>query len=384
MSGKPKYQLVILGANAPLYRRRLISHLRRRLRDIGTGLRDMLIVLDAAHVADRDPISPAVAIWFGNNPVHDVAPLTALVADAVPILPVVGDLDHYIASTPGALHGINAIGLDPAAPNFAQLVNLVLENLGLMRRARRLFLSYRRWESTPAAHQLRVAFDDIGYDTFLDTSSVPKGDEFQAVLWHRLLDSDVVVLLDTPDFLGSQYTQFEIAEASAMSVGILQVLWPGVTRSPYSALATPLRLSNADFAGDQLISMAVARITRAAEKLRARCLAARHTNLVTEFCSEARRAGAAVTVQPERYVLAEIAGRRLAAIPTVGVPDARLYHEASARFPAGGTLAREALLIYDQRGMRPEWKQFLDWLDNFLPVRGLPVTDTAARLGTLR
>jgi hypothetical protein len=371
----------MLGADAARYGPRFTSKLKGRINEIGAGLSGALKMLKPGHLAQRDPTAPCVAIYFGNDTCFDEAEVEVLVAAAVPILPVVRDLDHYSASVPAGLHPINGIELDPAAPDLEVLVNLVLENLALLRRTRRLFLSYRRLESTAVSQQLRVAFDDIGYDAFLDTNSVPKGDDFQAVLWHRLLDSDVMVVLDTQDFLGSRYTCLEIANASAMSVGILQVLWPGVQRSPYSLLATPFQLSLADFEGERLTDDAIKRITDATEALRARCQAARHTNLVVEFCAEARRIGATVSVQPERYVLANVRGKRIAVIPAVGVPDAQRYHEASGRFAVDGMDVDEALLIYDHRGMLPQWTKFLDWLDDFLPVKGLRVTDTAIRLG---
>ena len=383
MSVKQKYQLVLLGARASTFRPKFVRRLNKRLDEIGSGIRRLMKIIDAAHVDERVSISPTVAVYFGDDPTVDLAQLNDLVANAVPVLPVVSDLENFTASVPAAMHPINGMQLDPVNPDFGPLINLVLENLALLRRTRRLFLSYRRHESTPVAQQLRTAFDNIGYDAFLDTSSVPKGDEFQSVLWHRLLDSDVMVVLDTADFLGSQYTREEIAKASAMSVGMLQVLWPGVGRSPYSLLATPLQLTLADFDGEHLTSAAEARLISEVETLRARCLAARHTNLVGEFSAEATRVGATVTIQPQRYALAEIAGRRIAAIPAVGVPDAQRYHEASRHFPAGGVGADEAVLIYDHRGMLPEWMTFLDWLDDFLPVKGLRVTDTAMRLEAL-
>ena len=90
-------------------------------------------------------------------------------------------------------------------------------------------------------------------------------------------------------------------------------------------------------------------------------------------------------VQPTRFVFAETrSGRKIAAIPAVGVLDARVYHQASQRFPTSAGDADEAILIYDHRGMMPEWRDFLDWLDNYLPVRGMRVTETAARLGATR
>jgi hypothetical protein len=377
------YQVVLIGAGRVTHRSGLTDAVKQRLAEIGDDLAAALRIIEPPDIGTIVLNAPIVAVYFGNDPAVDQMEVQKLVADAVPVLPVVDDLDGYTAKTPATLHPINGLAIGWSAPDYTELANLILENLELLRRSRRLFLSYFRKESTPIAHQLRVAFDDAGYDTFLDTSSVPKGDDFQSVLWHRLLDSDVLVVLDTPNFLSSRWTRDELAQAAAMSVGMLRVVWPDVAREPKAELAVHLYLDVSDFESeDHLTKAAVTRIMTGAEALRARCIAARHTNLVVEFCQEANRSGATTTVQPGRYVLAEMRdGRKIAAIPAVGVLDARRYHEASSRFPTSGGNADEAVLIYDHRGMMTEWREFLDWLDNYLPVRGLRVTETAAKLG---
>ena len=379
------YQLIILGSGAAEFGARIEADLRARLRDIGDHLEDDLRVLRPAEVNSLTRTMPAVAVYFGGDESADVDAVDELLRHSIPILPVVDDLKGYTSKTPSGLHGVNGMAIGTGTADLSALVSVVLENLSLLRRTRRLFLSYFRADSTPVAHQLRVAFDDAGYDAFLDTSSVPKGDDFQSVLTHRLLDSDVMVVLDTEHFLDSRWTQFELAEASAMGVGLLRVVWPGVDRVRKAELAEHVYLDGSHFVGDQLTADAVTMIASAAERLRARCIGARHTNLVEEFCDAAAQLGAKTAVQPGRYVLAQMPdGRRIAAIPAVGVPDARHYHEASARFPAGGDLADEAVLLYNDSGMLSSWRQFLDWLDDHLPVRGMRVTETATRLGATR
>jgi len=376
------YQVIILGPGEPAHAVALRVGIQKRVAELGDDVSALLVFLGPSTLLDAVATGPLVAVFLGGDTTTDAAGAADLVARSVPVLPVVADIRRFSSLTPPALRPVNGMEVDWNAPDFTEVVNLVLENLLLLRRTRRLFLSYLRAEATQAAHQLRVAFDDAGYDAFLDTSSVPKGDDFQAVLWHRLLDSEVLVVLATPNFNSSDWTRKEVAQALAMSVGILRVVWPTSPEDPKGELAVQFHLVPGDFSGDQLEAQAVKRIVAAAEELRARCIAARHTNLVTEFCEEAAKAGATTAVQPERYVLASLAdGRRIAAIPAVGVPDANRYHETSGRFPAAGHHADSAVLLYDHRGMTPAWAGFLDWLDEHLPVRGLRVTETAAKLG---
>ena len=344
----------------------------------------------------RDRKAPLVSVYFGgeDHPQADTDALNDALAISSVVVPVVSDIERFAAETPPCIRGINGMTMGSDQKSREALANIILENLGLMRRTRRLFISYKRYESSVAALQLRHELDSQGYDVFLDTHSVPKADDFQQVLWQRLADSDVVVLLDTPGFMTSRWTKEELAQAEAMTIGLIQVIWPGHVPASYTELCERTYLTEADLdAGNgadaaattncELTKAALDRIALEVEQLRARSLAARHNNLVREFCDAAELAGITATVQPERYISVALAsGRTLAAIPAVGVVDASRYHEASVRFEDGRTKPDEVFLIYDHRGVRESWSKFIDWLDDFLPVKAVRVTNAAVRLGT--
>jgi hypothetical protein len=375
------YQVVLIGPGTAIHGDRLKDLIMTRVSELGVDLETALQFVGSGNLSTLSSTSPAMAVYLGGEAADGEDAVVFLQSASVPIQPVVASLDDYKKWTPPALHMVNGTAIDWASPDFTEVVNKVLENLSLLRRERRLFISYRRTESLAIAHQLRVAFDDAGYDTFLDLSSVPKGDDFQKVLWHRLLDSDVMIVLDTPNFLESQWTQEEVAKALSASVGMLRVVWPGVDRVRAAELAFPLQLTFDDFENkERLTDDATIRIVVQTEALRARNLAARHTNLVREFKREAEKIGIEVVLQPERFMLAKRGDRRIAVIPTVGFPDARRFHEAGLRFPVEGEAADEAILLYDHLGMHEEWSRFLDWLDDYLPVKGLRVTQTEQKL----
>jgi len=378
-----KYQIAILGPGAPRFRSALKRRLRKRLKELGATLPSFVKFMDSAGVSRLDPKAPIVGVYFGGLR-HSTADLNAirlLASISAVVLPVVRNLSHFRKYVPVELHGINGAALDRGDPHLDGITNLLLENLGLLRRSRRLFISYRRTDASVAALQIRHELDGRGYDIFLDTHSVPKGDQFQEVLWQRLADSDIMLLLDSPGFLESRWTQEELAQSQAMTVGILQIIWPNHQPTRYSDLCERIYLSNNDFLGDALSPQTLERIAVAAERLRARSLAARHDNLVREFCDAAATVGARTKVQPERYVLARLRrGRRIAAIPAVGVLDALRYHDASRLIRTGNGAASEVLLIYDHRGLRPSWSKYLEWLDEFLPVKAVRVTAVAQRL----
>ncbi|MEW3673962.1 toll/interleukin-1 receptor domain-containing protein, partial [Pseudomonas aeruginosa] len=76
------------------------------------------------------------------------------------------------------------------------------------------------------------ALDARGFDVFIDVRSVPPAADFQSQLWHRMSDSDVVVLIDTPGFREGRWTAEELARANATNVQILHLLWPGQKEDP--------------------------------------------------------------------------------------------------------------------------------------------------------
>ena len=359
-----QYQLALLGPGARSHAPKLRRVFMRRLRELDRSLPGHLRVLTPKNRDAFDGKAPTVGVYFGGarHSRADQGFLQHLMSTSAVVIPVVGRLSEFGRSVPKELASINGLALRDHG--FDAIANLALENLGLLRKDRRLFISYRRNDSSNVALQLRHLFEASGYDAFLDTHDVRPGDPFQEVLWQRMLDSDLVVMLDSPNFLGSRWTKD--------------------TPAPHSDLCQRLYLKATDFNGRALRPQAINSIAKVVEGLRARCLAARYNNLVREFCDEAVMAGATTAVQPQRYVLATLKNRkRVAAIPAVGVPDALRYYNASLRFPGRGRKAEIAMLLYDHRGLRANWSEFLRWLDRHLPVKAIRITEVAAEIRKL-
>jgi hypothetical protein len=380
-----RYLVAIFGPGASAYSAALKRRLRKRIRELSDTLPAVIGFAGAKHVLSRDPKTPIVGIYMGGKAAtdDDVLAIRSLVASSAVIIPVVEDLADFGKAVPPELLGINGIALSRSDPKNDTIVNLALENLGLLRSQRRIFISYRRADAAIEALQLRHELDAHGYDVFLDTHSVAVGDPFQEVLWQRMADSDVVVVLDTPGFMASRWTKEELAQAEAMTIGIVQLIWPGHKPAPYTDLCERIYLAPADFSGpgaSGLVDMTLKAVATTVERLRARSLAARHNNLVREFCDAVATESIDASIQPDQYVSATLpSGQHIAAIFAVGVLDAQRYHEASLRF-ADDDRVTQVILVYDHRGLRPKWRSYLDWLDDFLPVKAIQITSVAARL----
>lgn len=310
------------------------------------------------------------------------------------VVPVVPQLVEFTQFVPDDLRSVNGMDLRPEDHDLNRVASVLLEGLSLLRRSRRLFISYRRLETQGIAIQLYELLDGHGFDVFLDSHSIRPGEPFQEVLWHRLADTDVIVLLDSPGFLDSRWTAAELAHANSTNLQILQLIWPDSTLQAAAAFSRPFPLAGTDFfdskdvlgASARLRDACLERVAVEVESLRARALAARHAYLVQEFCAEAAAIGLVPQVQPERFILLKTkSDKYFITVPTVGVPDAVRYQEIEDEISRHPKRHSDIILLYDERGIRDKWMKHIAWLDRQqLPVKSLQVAQAQSWLGGLR
>jgi hypothetical protein len=387
---KALYQLLVLGR--PDDRSdRIFEHLHTRLSELGLAP-GTLQILAESDADRRDVALPAVALFVSYDGASDGShpALAPLLSDSITIITLVSDLNRVSQDVPECLRHINALAVAPDQ-NIERVASLVLESFRLLRRERRLFISYRRDDSEGAANQLYDALDAHGFDVFIDTRTVPPAVDFQDELWHRLADTDVVVLLDTKGFRDSRWTTEELARANATNIQILHLLWPEQVEDPSSAFSFFHPLELGDFVGSGVISKearletaTVSAICDHAEQLRARAIAARHAYLVDSFCDNARDRGFTPSVQPERWISIDLApGSALAVVPTIGVPNSLGINQTFDAISKAGSGTGGIWVLYDSRGLLASWLSHLEWLDGFLPVRSMRLASVDGALRSI-
>lgn len=377
-----KYQLVKLGAASP-FLADVLKSFYRHVEELGLT-KDAILEIDPNNFNDRyKGNSPTFCLYFGDSTgsFTNIDLLEILIKDANLILPIVSDLSQFRNQIPRQLENIN--GFELATDNdIEKLVSCILEGLSLLRLSRRLFISYKRDESSTVAIQLFEQFEKNGFDVFLDTHSIRPGEPFQEELWHRMADTDVVVLLNTPGFLKSNWTTQELAKANSMSIGILQLIWPSHKLEREAELSIPYQLTDSDFgnsnfkdAASYLTAKTISKIIDQVESLRARSLASRQDNIITEFISSSNRIGKKADLQSDKFItIRQDDGMELVVIPTVGVPQAFTYNQSEelvARIKSKNVAG--AYLLFDHRNIREKWIKHLDWLDNYLPVKAIKI-----------
>ncbi|MEB3376244.1 toll/interleukin-1 receptor domain-containing protein [Bacteroides sp. CR5/BHMF/2] len=122
-------------------------------------------------------------------------------------------------------------------------VNYAFESMKLLRENRKLFISYRRTDSSAVANQLFDAFVRSNYDVFLDTYSINPAKNFQEELHHRMTDCDVLIQLYTNDFKNSEWCNEEITSANQKQIGVVEVVWPDCNPDIHNLLCEPIQLS---------------------------------------------------------------------------------------------------------------------------------------------
>lgn len=379
-----KYQIIKIGNSNPYYNE-VIDALYRHITELGLE-RDSILEIDEYNFKTLyKSNSPTFCLYFGSNSVgfKNLDILESLIKSATLILPVVSDLTQFNNQTPKELANVNGFELS-TSDNVEGLVSCILEGLGLLRLSRRLFISYKRDESSTVAIQLFEQLEKKGFDVFLDTHSIRPGEPFQDELWHRMADTDVVVLLNTPGFLNSNWTTQELAKANSMSIGILQVIWPTHKLERDAELSIPFQLTEDDFGNNMftkstsyLTSTAILKIISQVESLRARSLASRQDNIISEFISSATTLGKKVDLQPEKFIsVTQNDGKERIVIPTVGVPQAFTYNQSEelvARIKSKNVIG--AYLLYDHRNIREKWLNHLAWLDTYLPIKAIKIVE---------
>ena len=318
---------------------------------------------------------PSFVFYFGCNDHHnrDKDILEILMANGDAIIPVFFHDGAFNDEIPEVIQKMN--GKLYKTENVDSFVNYALESLRLMRENRKLFISYRRTDSTPVANQLFDALVRNNYDAFLDAYSIGAARNFQEELHHRLSDCDVLIQLYTKDFKGSDWCKEEITIANQKQIGVVELVWPDMKLDVHNHLCEPILLKSDDFldgykdSHSMLTEDAITAICKKVESVRARNMAARQDNLVGEFIRESQNVGRTL-IQEYKYLVERKDDNEVNVfIPAVGVPQSYDCYSALLFKELLHNPQTKIHLIYDDLRVKKKWIEHLDWLNSSLEVK---------------
>jgi len=375
---KYKYQLITIGSDVEVIEN-ILELLKKKLKELNLPDDSLKIINRNNFETEYLGNQPAFVIYFGDikGNFKDIDIAERLIKDGSMILPIYFTDESFKKEIPEILKNQNGIQYKKIEED--RIVDIALEGFELLRSTRKVFISYKRNESTSVAIQLFEALEAHNFDVFLDTHSVGKAKPFQEELWHRMTDCDVILLLNTRGFLTSDWCKEEFAEAGVKQIGIVQLVWPDhdVKMDDTSHISYPKLLSKENFENDlfdnkdlsKLKTDFVQEVIKEVESIRARNLAARQDSLITDFRSIANRIGRKIVVQPERFLTEDLSnGKRIIYIPTIGIPQSTSCQTAEIKNELLSNGKASIKLIYDDLRIRDKWIKHLEWLNKNLNV----------------
>jgi hypothetical protein len=378
------YELAILGDPTPEQRGVLATTLAEHVVPFGLELGRDITLHDASSVPTHPTHAAFASVFFAGIQLNGLDVARRLLGASIPVIPVLPSGGNF-ADLPVELRSVNGLKIRDDDPQLVELAAALLECVGLLRKQRRAFVSYRRTEARAAAAQIHDLLAAKAFDVFLDTHDIRPGDPFQDVLWHRLCDSDVMVMLDTPTYFESTWTRQELARARAKDIQVLRVVWPGHSPDPRTNLAETVYLDRSELSGpDGPISDQVAdRLVLAVENLRSRAIAARYMAVTGKFRAELDVMGATVQgIGAHRAMsVRKVDGEIFWAYPVVGIPTADIFNDIADK-ASRAHQANAPILVYDHVGIHGQWAAHLQWLDdNISTVRAVKAREAAWILG---
>ena len=365
------YELGILGNPTEAERSSLIATIQEMVAEFGLSIGTHVIIHDGASLVGRDKRVAFAAVYFGSDKQVDLEAAQDLVQTSAPVIPSVGAGQSFADAIPTFLQNANGLRRRADDPHMSETAVAILECVGLLRRQRRAFVSYRRIESRSAALQLHDLLSARGFDVFLDTHDIRPGDPFQDVLWHRLVDSDVVVMLDTPTYFDSRWTRQEIGRARAKDIQVLRVIWPAHSPTKLTDFSETIYLEAAQIAGQDgpIVDAIADEIVLRVERLRSRSIAARYMALTGKLRADVEKIGGRVEgIGAYRAVaLRLLDDRKIWAYPVVGVPTAEVLNDVADKALRADP-KQVPVVVYDHVGIRDSWIAHLKWLDEHIRV----------------
>ncbi|MDN3706281.1 toll/interleukin-1 receptor domain-containing protein [Myroides ceti] len=375
---KYKYQLILIGENEEFFKALEI--------ELKKGFDDLKIISDALKIIREQDVDneysggqAAFVIYAGhknNITGRQLEILEKQKLDANIILPVYNK--SFTEEIPDFLSNQNGVTYND---NLIKIKNIVLEGFELLRKNRKLFISYKRSESSNIAIQLYEFLERNNFDVFIDTHSINKGEEFQEELWHRMTDCDLILMLNTKEFLKSDWCKQELDKAHLKRIGIVHLLWPDCDFEDFSHLGYSKKLNDKDFdkplfsdlTKGRLKESALSEILNLVESSRARNLASRQDWLITDFTQAANDNNIEVNLQYSRYITQKLDNGKLKVfIPTVGIPQSINCHNSQKLIKQIEDKEIESItLIFDELSIRNYWLEHLDWLNEYLEIKTL-------------
>ena len=310
----PSYEVVLIHRGLDEFAREVAEAIRTATNEI--LVQPALLDFKFNSMPSIGSESQVVIVYLGSTEGRSDITVTAALEDAVrrpfPVLPIVRSREpgSIYEKVPAVIEHINAASweTESTAATFT-----LLAMLGLVEHERKVFLSYRRSESTQLATQLHTELVRNRFDVFLDRFALPPGEDFQKRLEEDLADKAFVVLLESSDLRHSPWVQYEITYALSHRIDMLAITLPGVAESelvPAIDEAFRIRLREGDCPrGGHCTSETLRSILERIEMAHAKALRRRREQMLGSLADQLHRDGCVCVPVQDWAILATANGR---------------------------------------------------------------------------
>ncbi|GAS90710.1 toll/interleukin-1 receptor domain-containing protein [Mycolicibacterium brisbanense] len=360
------YQIQMIQVDRKAWSADLRSAIENELRSVGVHL-DVTVEFTGSN---PDPRAPSVAVVLAGPAAKDSDKVKQAIVDAIRVgrvvIPVVEDLTNFHEVIPVPVAHANGFEWSGDRPE-RRLARVLLEELGIEDRNRRVFISHKREDGLGAAEQLHDQLAHHRFVPFIDRFAVPPGDDVQAHIADALESYAFLLLLETPEAHRSKWVFDEVDYALSHQMGLQIVRWPDDPKPiPGSGDLPRITLSAADLATDAhgydvLTPTALDRVIHEVEKAHAHALVRRRRYLVRSVEDAARGAGATCiplrhwsldVMFPTRRSIVGVTPRTPAAEDLQRIDQTRTIIDPDAR----------AMLVHTARYLRENTRTHLEWI----------------------
>lgn len=332
---------------------------------------EALLFLRNEDAANYKPVSPTFCI-YADSGINDLGRYTGIISklkqDGIPILPLYdGEFNKDTYAELAVYNG-------ESKKETSAIVNHILESFNLLRHQRKIFISYKRTDTREFALELYDLLESRNYNVVLDTHSIHKGCDFQNELWHQMMDSDLVLLLDSRNFLSSNWCRDELAKALSKHITIVRLKFPdSLTNDGSTDSLITITVPRPEAEARTFTPETKRKIVECIEDCRSRALAARQTRIITEFIRKAQMNLKTVTRNDYETLSyrSPVDGKLFYFFPTIGIPDSNDFYRVEIKWEKELEPCDSCFLLYDETDILREWIEHLHWLDGLLKVKSL-------------
>jgi hypothetical protein len=315
--------------------------------------------------------APSVGVYLGSPAgaanVATIAEVAVALSTGLVVIPVVDDLTGFADKVPVSLAPVNGFAWNGREPD-RRLARLLLAELGIEERQRRVFISHKRDDGLGAAEQLHDALSHAGFMPFIDRFAIREGTYVQEAIADALEDHAFLLLVETPSAHTSDWVFDEVDYALSHTMGTLIIQWPGdPTPVPGSNNLPRLAMRPTDIMKDGhgydiLTDVALDNTVAAIEGSHAHGLVRRRRMLIRSIEEAAAAAGATSCLPLREWrLLVEHGGQSTLLGVTPRLPTAEDLHLLDE---ARSTTANDpaAVLVHSARSLREDRAAHLRWV----------------------